>query len=106
MFLGITGITTYGQQSIAGGYNQAQVGKRWGCAMSDRDRGIIDFAIFLIHRVAKKWGMTAPEVYKMLDSVDIVDGYIVKHYDVLHTLGEEYLVDGITSLARKRGVLS
>jgi len=74
--------------------------------VSDRDRGIIDFATFLIHRIAERWGMTAPEAFKKLDSADIVDGYIIKHYDVLHTLGEEYLVDDVTSLARKRGVLS
>lgn len=40
--------------------------------------------------------MTTLEVYEILDSTGILDDYIIKCYDVLHTLGKEYLVEDIT----------
>ncbi|MDR3224951.1 MAG: DUF3791 domain-containing protein [Clostridiales Family XIII bacterium] len=40
----------------------------------------------------------------MLLETDILDGYILKCYDTLHTLGAEYLVDDLTEFTRERGV--
>ena len=63
----------------------------------------IDFTVFVIHRLMQAWKMSAPRVYRVLQDADIIDGYLVPCYDVLHTLGAEYLVEDITDLARERG---
>ncbi len=48
--------------------------------------------------------MTTLEVYEILDSTGILDDYIIKCYDVLHTLGKEYLVEDITEFVREKGI--
>ena len=45
-----------------------------------------------------------PEVYDILNSTGILDDYIIKCYDVLHTLGKEYLVEDITEFVREKGI--
>ena len=40
----------------------------------------------------------------MKDS-DILDGYIIKGYNVLHTFGKEYLMEDIISYMEEKGVL-
>jgi hypothetical protein len=64
----------------------------------------LDFAVFLIHRLAQQWHMSVPQTYMLVDSSGILDEYIIECYDTLHTLGSEYLVDDITEFARERGV--
>ena len=41
----------------------------------------------------------------MQDS-NIIDGYIVPCYDVLHSFPKEYIVDDLVSFMHKKGVLS
>ena len=64
------------------------------------------FAVFCIEALADALGMTGDGVYKMLtDESDILDGYIVRHYDALHTQGKDYIVRELKELMQKRGVL-
>lgn len=72
--------------------------------MTERTAREIDFSVFLIHRVAESWHKSPSETFLLLEGANIISEYIVPFYDVLHTLGEEYLVDDITTLAEKRGV--
>ena len=72
--------------------------------MSEQTVNEIDFVMFVLYRVAKEWHVAVSRAYEMLHSVDIVDGYLIPCFDVLHTLGAEYLVDDVTDLARERGL--
>ena len=63
-----------------------------------------DFSVFLIHRLAERWRKSVPETYSILNNTDILDGYIIKCYDTLHTLGSEYLMEELTEFAREKGV--
>ena len=66
----------------------------------------LEFAVFCIENVAKKLGVDAEKVYDLLTKEsDILNGYIVKDYDVLHTQGKEYIVDDIIELMKERGVI-
>ena len=47
-----------------------------------------------------------PDVVHALSEGGIIHDYILPLYDVLHTLGEDYLVEDITAMARERGVLA
>lgn len=64
----------------------------------------LTFVVFILHALGQHWNMTTPEVYDILNSTGILDDYIIKCYDVLHTLGKEYLVEDITEFVRKKGI--
>lgn len=64
----------------------------------------LTFVVFVLHDLGQHWNMTTPEVYDILNSTGILDDYIIKCYDVLHTLGKEYLVEDITEFVREKGI--
>ena len=64
----------------------------------------LTFVVFILHTLGQHWNMTTPEVYDILNSTRILDDYIIKCYDVLHTQGKEYLVEDITDYVREKGV--
>lgn len=64
----------------------------------------LQFSIFVIYNLAEKWGRKPAEVYHILNETRILDDYILKCYDTLHTLGAEYLVDDITEYTKEKGV--
>ena len=62
------------------------------------------FVVFILYALGEHWKMTTPEVYEILNTTGILDDYIIKCYDVLHTLGKEYLVEDITEFVREKGI--
>lgn len=64
----------------------------------------MQFAVFLIHQLSENWHKPAAEVYAVLNRTHILDDYIIKCYDMLHTQGSNALVEDITEFARERGV--
>ena len=66
----------------------------------------LNFSIFCIGSVADALKKNDREVYHLLKESDILTGYIVPIYDVLHTFSKEYLVDDIISYMEEKGVIS
>ena len=65
----------------------------------------LEFAVFCIENVAIKLGVGAELVYQAFtEKSDILNGYIVPEYEVLHTQSKEYIVEDILDLMRERGV--
>lgn len=64
----------------------------------------LTFVVFILYALGEHWKMTTPEVYEILNTTGILDDYIIKCYDVLHTLGKEYLVEDITEFVREKGI--
>lgn len=64
----------------------------------------LTFVVFILYALGEHWNMTTPEVYEILNTTCILDDYIIKCYDVLHTLGKEYLVEDITEFVREKGI--
>ena len=64
----------------------------------------LTFVVFILHALGQHWNMTTPEVYEILNTTGILDDYIIKCYNVLHTLGKEYLVEDITEFVREKGI--
>ena len=62
------------------------------------------FSIFILYSLADKWKKTPAFVYNILNSTGILDNYVIPGYDVLHTLGKEYLVEDIAEYVREKGV--
>lgn len=65
----------------------------------------LEFAVFCIENVAEKLGVDAARVYRaFIEKSDILYGYIVPEYEVLHTQSREYIVDDILDAMKERGV--
>ncbi len=65
----------------------------------------LEFAVFCVENVAVKLGVSAEKVYKAFtDRSDILNGYIVPEYEVLHTQSKEYIVNDLIELLQERGV--
>lgn len=74
--------------------------------MTACDKKQLEFCIFLINSLAERLELLTPDVYKKLSDSRILDEYVIPCYDVLHTLGEEYLIHDITNMMQERGVLA
>lgn len=65
----------------------------------------LEFAVFCIENVAEKLGVNAAQVYRAFtEKSDILYGYIVPEYEVLHTQSREYIVDDILEVMKEKGV--
>ena len=64
------------------------------------------FAVSCIEALADELHITGASVYKLLtDESDILDAYIVGHYEVLHTQGRDWITADILGLMKDRGLL-
>ena len=64
----------------------------------------LEFVVFCIENVAAKLGMDAERVYQAFtEKSDILSGYIVPEYEVLHTQSREYIVDDLLDVMKERG---
>lgn len=65
----------------------------------------LEFAIFCIESVAIKLGVDAEQVYKAFtQKSDILNGYIVPEYEVLHTQSRDYIVEELLDVMKEKGV--
>ena len=65
----------------------------------------LEFAVFCIENVAAKLGVDAERVYQAFtEQSDILHGYIVSEYEVLHTQSREYIVDDLLDVMKERNV--
>lgn len=65
----------------------------------------LEFATYCIGHLSERLNLPQKEVYQKLKDSDILDGYIIKGYNVLHTFGKEYLMEDIISYMEEKGVL-
>lgn len=66
----------------------------------------LEFVIFCIENVALKLGVDPQDLYDAwTQQSDILNGYIVPEYAILHTQGKDYIVDDIINVMQKRGVV-
>ena len=65
----------------------------------------LDFVTYCVGNLADRLNMSASKVFQMLRSTDILNGYMIPCYDVLHTFSKEYIMDVLINLLKKRGAL-
>lgn len=70
------------------------------------NREVLGFVTFCIGAIALQLKLSRHEVYNRLKAADIINGYIIPGYDVLHTFSRSYLVDDITDFMKEKGVLA
>ena len=72
---------------------------------SIQNQNELEFAVFCIENVADKLGVNAEKVYRAFtEKSNILHGYIVPEYEVLHTQSKEYIVDDLLDVMKERGV--
>lgn len=64
----------------------------------------MQFSIFMLYQLAEKWQMTPSQVYQILNKTKILDDYIIKFYDVLHTQGKLALIQDISDFVHEKGI--
>lgn len=65
----------------------------------------LEFTIFCIENVAARLGVDAERVYQAFtQKSDILNGYIVPEYEILHTQSLDYIVEDILDVMKERGV--
>ena len=65
----------------------------------------LEFAVFCIENVAAKLEVNAERVYRAFtEKSDILNGYIVPEYEILHTQSREYIVDDLLDVMKEKGV--
>ena len=63
----------------------------------------LDFVTYFIGNLAIRLQLPQKAIYARLKSTGILDDYIVKGYDVLHTFGKEYLIEDLISYMHEKG---
>ena len=64
-----------------------------------------EFAVFCIENVAAKLDVDAKRVYQAFtEKNDILHGYIVPEYEVLHTQSREYIIDDLLEVMKEKDV--
>lgn len=65
----------------------------------------LEFAVFCIENIAAELNVNAERVYKAVaEKSDILNGYIIPGYEVLHSQGRDYIVNDIIEVIKERGV--
>lgn len=69
-----------------------------------KDKNVFEFVIYVIHACADKWNKLPSEVYKLLDSKDCINKFLVSNYDILHTQSTANIVEDLKEYLKVRGV--
>lgn len=68
------------------------------------DKNILEFITFAIGSVAERLQKSPSEIYKIFRQSNVITGYLIPAYDVLHTFGRQYLVDDVLDFMKEKGV--
>ena len=71
--------------------------------MSDKQ---IEYSVFCIENVAKELGISGAELFKILNSSDLLHSYIIPSYEALHNQSKQYIVNEIISVLKERNLVA
>ncbi len=56
---------------------------------------VMEFVVYMIHACSQKWRKSPSAVYQILSEKDCISGYLIPHYEVLHTLSTQNVIEDI-----------
>ena len=68
------------------------------------NKNILEFVTFTIGSVAERVHNSPSEIYGLFKRLNVIDGYLVPAFDVLHTFGRQYLVNDVLDFLQEKGV--
>lgn len=66
-------------------------------------RNELAFVVFMIHILAAAWSKSPAEAYSICKRSGALHDYLIPHYEVLHSLGANALIEDLTEYVRERG---
>ena len=66
----------------------------------------LDFVTYCLGDLSMRLQLPQRTIYLKLKDRGILENYIVKGYEVLHTFGKEYLMDDLITYMQEKGALS
>ena len=64
----------------------------------------LEFAVFCVENVAKALNIKPQKLYDILtEESNILNGYIIPEYNILHTQSREYIVEDIITVMKETG---
>lgn len=60
------------------------------------------FASSCVESAARVLGVSAKEMYKRMKRVDLINGYILKHYEAIRSESREHVTEDIVGSLRNR----
>lgn len=66
----------------------------------------LDFVTYCIGNLSMHLQLPQKTIYMKLKDTGILDDYIVKGYEVLHTFGKDYLMNDLVNFMQEKGALS
>lgn len=68
------------------------------------DARTLEFVTFAIGSVAERLQRDTSDIYRIFKKLNVIGGYLVPAYGVLHTYGRQYLVDDLLDFIQEKGV--
>lgn len=65
----------------------------------------LDFVTYCIGNLSIRLHLPQRIVYTKLKNSGILDNYIIRGYDVLHTFGKDYIMNDLISYMQEKGAL-
>ena len=62
----------------------------------------MDFVVYCVENLANYISEDSVKVFDLLDENDLIEGYILKFYDILHTQSKEWIVEDLVQQLEKR----
>ena len=62
----------------------------------------MDFVVYCVENLANYINEDSVKVFDLLDENDLIEGYILKFYDILHTQSKEWIVEDLVEQLEKR----
>jgi hypothetical protein len=67
-----------------------------------RDQIVMGFVASCVEDVANRLGVAPADIYRRMDAVQMIDGYLMAFYETLHTESRENLTDSLIDLLKRR----
>ena len=68
------------------------------------NKNTLEFVTFARGSVAEKLHKSPAEIFNIFRQANIIDGYLIPAYDVLHTFSRQYLVDDLLDFMKEKGL--
>lgn len=69
--------------------------------MKNINEEVLNFVVFMIESYKIKYNITGKETYDLFNKYDVFS-YLIEGYDLLHTLGRDYLVNDVNEYIMNR----
>ncbi|MCF0190314.1 MAG: DUF3791 domain-containing protein [Marinilabiliaceae bacterium] len=64
----------------------------------------VEYITAVIGTLSTKLGLPCSRIYRSLNEAGLIQNYLVKCYDVLHTLSLEYVAEDVVNYMTKKGL--